>query len=759
MPKKKIKQPEVQDTAEVRDQRITDTIETNYMPYVMTVIVSRAIPEIDGFKPSQRKLLYTMYKMGLMTKGRTKSANVVGETMKLNPHGDAAIYETMVRLTRGNEALLHPFVDSKGSFGKQYSRDMAYSAPRYTMVKLDTFCTEIFGGIDKNAVDMVPNYDNTTTEPVLLPTAFPNILVSPNTGIAVGLQSSICSFNLAEICDGTIAMLKKPDISVDTLLDIIIAPDFAGGGNLIYDREQMRTLYETGIGSIRLRARYTYDKQNSCIEVLQIPYSTSIEIILKRILDLVKEGKIKEITDVRDEISLSGFKLALDVRRGTDVDALMNRLFKLTTLEDTFACNFNVIVDKTPRLLGLREILAEWIRFRMNCVRRELTFDLEKKKEKLHLLRGLGKILLDIDKAIQIVRETEKETDVVPRLMNGFSIDEIQAEYIAEIRLRHLNREYILERIREIETLQKEIADLEDTIRDELRIKSIIIKQLTDIKKKYGKPRKTQLMYADEIVDVPEENPVEKYDVHVTLTKEGYFKKITRQSLRLADEHKLKDGDEIVSAEDTDNLAELLFFTDKAQVYKTKVDDFENTKASALGDYIPAKLEMDDDEHPIMMKAMHEYPDDAHLICVFANGKGVRIPIKAYETKNNRRKLTGALSDVSPVVALVYEEKAMDLLLLNTAGKGILISSSLIPVKTTRTSQGVSLFTMKEGITIREVISGDILRKYPGAVKLRKNKIPAVGIAQSVMAELSAKPLTEGEQLELLPAAEEDRNE
>ena len=750
MPRKKTKEPEIKSTAEIRDQHITETIESNYMPYVMTVIVSRAIPEIDGFKPSQRKLLYTMYRMGLMTKVRTKSTNVVGETMKLNPHGDAAIYDTMVRLTRGNEALLHPFIDSKGSFGKQYSRDMAPAAPRYTEAKLDAFCTEIFGGIEKNAVEMIPNYDNTTTEPSLLPTSFPNILVSPNTGIAVGLQSSICSFNLAEICDGTIAMLKKPDISVDKLLDIVIAPDFAGGGNLVYDRDQMRTLYETGVGIVRLRARYTYDKQNSCIEVLQIPYSTSIEIILKRILDLVKEGKIKEITDVRDEISLSGFKLALDVRRGTDADALMNRLYKLTTLEDTFACNFNVIVDKTPRLLGLREILQEWIRFRMDCVRRELTFDLEKKKEKLHLLRGLGKILLDIDKAIRIVRETEKESDVVPRLMEGFAIDAIQADYIAEIRLRHLNREYILERIREIETLQNEINELEDTIRDALRIKAIIIKQLTEIKKKYGKPRKTQLMYAEEIVEVPEEEPVERYDVHVTLTKEGYFKKITRQSLRLADEHKLKDGDEIVSAEDTDNLAELLFFTDKAQVYKAKVDDFENTKASALGEYIPAKLEMDDDEHPIMMKAMHSYPDNEHLICIFANGKGVRIPIKAYETKNNRRKLTGALSDVSPIVALIYEDKTKDLLLLNTAAKGILISSALIPVKTTRTSQGVILFNMKEGITVREVVAGDVLRKYPGAARLRKNKIPAVGIAQSLMTELSAKPLAEGEQIGLV---------
>ncbi len=737
MPKKKNDKPmENLTPAVIEDQPITETIEKNYMPYVMTVIVARAIPEIDGFKPSHRKLLYTMYKMGLMNGARTKSANVVGQTMRLNPHGDMAIYETMVRLTRGNEALLHPFVDSKGSFGKQYSRDMAFAAPRYTEVKLDPFCAEIFAGIDKNAVDMVPNYDNTMEEPSLLPTTFPNVLVSPNTGIAVGLQSNICSFNLAEICDGTIALLKNPETGVDKLLDLIVAPDFAGGANLIYDRSQMKKIYETGTGSFRLRARYAFDKQKSCIEILQIPYSTSIEVILKRILDLVKEGKVKEITDVRDEIDLSGFKLTLDVRRGTDPDALMNRLFKLTTLEDTFACNFNVLIDKTPKLLGIRQILLEWIRFRMRCVRRELSYDLAKKKDKLHLLRGLGKILLDIDKAIRIVRETERESDVVPRLMEGFSIDEIQAEYIAEIKLRHLNREYIVERIKEIESLQQEIADLEALIGDDLKVKEYIIGQLKQIKKKYGKPRKTQIIFADDIPEVPDEEPVENYAVHVVLTREGYFKKITQQSLRVADAHKLKDGDEIANAEDTDNTAELLFFTDKAQVYKAKVEDFDTTKASALGEYIPAKLGMDDDEHPIMMKALQTYKEEHNMIFLFANGKGVKIPVTAYETKNNRKKLTGAFSDASPIVAAIYEDgKPMDLLLENSAAKGILISSELISVKATRSSQGVTLFTMKEPVEITAVRYGEELSAIENRQKLRKNKVPAVGISLSVLGE------------------------
>jgi len=715
----------------VVNQPITDTIEKNYMPYVMSVIVSRAIPEIDGFKPSHRKLLYTMYKMGLMTGARTKSANVVGQTMRLHPHGDAAIYETMVRLTRGYEALLHPFVDSKGSFGKQYSRDMVCAAPRYTEVKLDGVCTELFGGIDKNAVEMVPNYDNTMQEPTLLPTSFPNILVSPNMGIAVGMQSTICSFNLCEVCDGTIALLKNPKTDTDKLLDLIKAPDFSTGANIIYDREQLKGIYNTGHGKFRMRARYSYDKAAGCIEVLQIPYSTSIEIIIGKITDMIKDGKLKEVTDIRDEIGLNGFRLTLDIKKGTDPDALMAKLFKLTALEDDFTCNFNVIIDGTPRQLGVIGILNEWIRFRIGCVRRELTYDLAKKKDKLHLLIGLGKILIDIDKAIKIVRETEKEADVVPRLMEGFGIDEIQADYIAEIKLRHLNREYIIERIKEIEELQREIAELEKTIADDGRIKEIIIKQLTAIKKKYGKPRKTQLIYADEIEEAPVIETVENYPVYVVLTKEGYFKKITYQSLRGADEQRLKDGDEIANSEESENISELIFFTDKAQAYKAKTADFDTCKASALGDFIPAKLSFDDGENPVMMKALTDYNENHNFIFIFENGKGVRIPVTAYATKTNRKRLTGAFSDASPIVAVIYESEPLDLLLLNSAGKGILINSELISQKTTRSSAGINLFNMKGDVRITDVLWGDRIKSVSNHSRMRKNKLPATGIAVS----------------------------
>lgn len=715
--------------AYIEDQVITETIEKNYMPYVMTVIVSRAIPEIDGFKPSHRKLLYTMYKMGLLTGPRQKSANIVGQTMRLNPHGDAAIYETLVRLTRGNEALLHPFIDSKGSFGKQYSRDMAYAASRYTECKLDPICAEIFEGIDKNAVDMVPNYDNTQTEPTLLPTTFPNVLVSPNSGIAVGLASSICSFNLAEVCDGTIAILKNPKLSTDKLLDLIKAPDFPGGGNLIYDREQLRAIYETGRGSVKVRARYSVDKQNSCVEILQIPYSTTIELIFKKILDLVKDGKLREIKDVRDEIDLNGFKLTIDVAKGTDPDLLMAKLFKLTTLEDSFDCNFNVLVDGAPRLLGVSDILREWIRFRIGCLRRELTFDLKKKKDKLHLLRALGKILLDIDKAIAIVRETEREADVVPRLMEGFYIDRVQAEYIAEIKLRHLNREYIIERIKEIESLQKEILHLEETIADELKLKALIIDQLKEIKKKYGKPRKTQLIYSDDLIEAPVTEQIENYNVWIVLTQEGYFKKITYQSLRGADEQKLKDGDEVLNSENTENIAELMFISDRGRAYKAKVNDFDTVKASALGDFLPAKLDFDSDERPILMKSMLDgYPPEHHIIYIFENGKGVRIPVSAYETKGNRRRLTGAYSESSPVVAAIYETGPTDILILSGDGRGIYINSSLIPEKTTRTASGVTLFNLKKNQTVVSVLYGERMREYPNVQKYRRTKIPATGV-------------------------------
>jgi DNA gyrase subunit A len=733
MPRKKKESPSVPETAaEVRDQQITDTIEKNYMPYAMSVIVSRAIPEIDGFKPSHRKLLYTMYKMGLLNPStpRTKCSNVVGATMTLNPHGDMAIYETLVRLTRDNEALLHPFIDSKGSFGKHYSRDMAFAAPRYPEVKLEAFAGELFGGIDKDAVDMVPNFDNTQTEPVLLPTSFPNILVSPNTGIAVGLASQISSFNLGEICDGTVALLKNPKTTTDKLLDLIKAPDFSGGANLIYDREQMRQIYETGQGSFKMRAKYRWDKANSVIEITEIPYSTALEVIIKRITDLLKEGKFKEISDIRDEIDLSGFKIAIDVKRGTDPDTLMQKLYQQTTLEDTFSCNFTVLIDGSPKQLGVRDLLTEWISFRMKCVRRELSFELGKKKEKLHLLRGLGKILLDIDKAIRIVRGTAKESEVVPRLMEGFSIDEVQAEYIAEIRLRHLNREYILDRIREIEALQKEIADLEAVIADDIKVRELIAKQLQAIKKKYGQPRKTEIIAATDELPLPDEDEVENYPVYVVLTKEGYFKKITRQSLLRADEQKLKEGDEIVSAEESENVSDLLFFTDRAQCYKAKTADFDPVKASGLGEYIAAKLGFEEGEKPVMMKALTEYRDEDHFIFLFENGKGVKIPASAYETKTNRKKLTGAFSQVSPIVAVFFEAEGetADVFLENSVHKGILFSSELIPEKTTRSSAGVILFNMKSGLKITKALYGESAGAA-GYAKCRKNKIPAVGIA------------------------------
>ncbi len=714
-------------TAEITDQAITDTIRTNFMPYAMYVIRDRAIPEIDGFKPSHRKLLYTMYKMGLLTGARTKSANVVGQTMRLNPHGDAAIYETLVRLTRGNESLLHPFIDTKGSFGKQYSRDMAYAASRYTEVKLDSFCAELFKGIDKHAVDMVDNYDATMKEPVLLPTTFPNVLVSPNLGIAVGMTSNICSFNLAEICDGAIQLLRRPDTPVDRMMDIIKAPDFPGGAYLIYNRDKMREVMKTGRGSFTLRSRYTYEKKDNCIDITQIPYSTSIELIMNRITDLVKEGKLKEITDFRDEIDLSGFKLTLDLRRGVDPDKLMAKLFKMTPLEDNFNCNFNVLVDGTPRQMGVVEILTEWIRFRMDCVRRELSFELKKKQDKLHLLMGLGKILLDIDKAIKIVRETELESDVVPNLMEGFGIDEIQAEYIAEIRLRNLNREYIINRIREIENLQKEIAELKDKIGDDIKVREHIAAELREIKKKYAKPRMTQLVYPEDIAVYEPENEVENYNVRVYLTRDGYFKKITPQSLRGSDEQKLKEGDIIVHEQDTENIAEVLFFSDKAQCYKAKIADFDQVKASALGDYIPAKLGFDEGEKVAAMAVLTEYRDDAYMTFVFENGKGVRVPISQYATKTNRRKLTAAYSDASPLAGATYITAPCDILIYNDAHRAIALKSELIPEKATRSSVGVQLMQMKKNQKVAGIMT-NYADKIENPGKYNKIKIPAASV-------------------------------
>ncbi len=708
-------------------QPITETIEKNYMPYVMSVIVSRAIPEIDGLKPAHRKLLYTMYKMGLLTGPRTKSANIVGQTMRLNPHGDASIYETMVRLTRGNATLLHPLVDSKGSFGKQYSSDMKYAAARYTECKLDPICAELFGGIDKNAVDMVDNYDATMKEPLLLPTTFPNILVMPNMGIAVGMASNICSFNLAEVCDGTIALLRKPNLTVDKLMEIIKAPDFSGGGMILYDREQMKQIYETGQGSVRLRARYVYDKTNNCIEIVQIPYSTTIELIQAKLTALYKEGKLKEVTDFRDEIDLNGFKLTLDIRKGIDPDKLMAKLFRQTPLEDSFKCNFNVLIDSVPRTMGLIGILSEWIRFRLGCLRRELEFDLQKKKDRLHLLLALGKILLDIDKAIRIIRKTEKDEDVVPNLMKGFDIDEIQANFIADIKLRNLNREYILNRISDIEGLQKEIAEMEDILADELRQKAVIIGQLTEIKKKYGQPRRSQIVNDWTQVSTEELNEAENYNARFVLTREGYFKKITFQSLRGNDEQKCKDGDEILNMIDGENRDDLIFFTDHAQLYRAKADDFDTTKASALGEYLPVKLKMDSDEKPILMNVQNSYPAKENVVFLFANGKGVRVSVSNYEISGNRRRITSAFSDKSPVVAAFYEKEPFELLLVSSDNRGIVIKSSLIPVMSTRTSGGVTLMSLKAGQTVVRA-SRDLSSLADGSRGLKKLKIPATGV-------------------------------
>ena len=708
-------------------QPITETIEKNYMPYVMSVIVSRAIPEIDGLKPAHRKLLYTMYKMGLLTGPRTKSANIVGQTMRLNPHGDASIYETMVRLTRGNATLLHPLVDSKGSFGKQYSSDMKYAAARYTECKLDPICAELFGGIDKNAVDMVDNYDATMKEPLLLPTTFPNILVMPNMGIAVGMASNICSFNLAEVCDGTIALLRKPNLTVDKLMEIIKAPDFSGGGMILYDREQMKQIYETGQGSVRLRARYVYDKTNNCIEIVQIPYSTTIELIQAKLTALYKEGKLKEVTDFRDEIDLNGFKLTLDIRKGIDPDKLMAKLFRQTPLEDSFKCNFNVLIDSVPRTMGLIGILSEWIRFRLGCLRRELEFDLQKKKDRLHLLLALGKILLDIDKAIRIIRKTEKDEVVVPNLMKGFDIDEIQANFIADIKLRNLNREYILNRISDIEGLQKEIAEMEDILADELRQKAVIIGQLTEIKKKYGQPRRSQIVNDWTQVSTEELNEAENYNARFVLTREGYFKKITFQSLRGNDEQKCKDGDEILNMIDGENRDDLIFFTDHAQLYRAKADDFDTTKASALGEYLPVKLKMDSDEKPILMNVQNSYPAKENVVFLFANGKGVRVSVSNYEISGNRRRITSAFSDKSPVVAAFYEKEPFELLLVSSDNRGIVIKSSLIPVMSTRTSGGVTLMSLKAGQTVVRA-SRDLSSLADGSKGLKKLKIPATGV-------------------------------
>ena len=715
-------------------QPITETLEKNYMPYAMSVIVSRAIPEIDGFKPSHRKLLYTMYKMGLLKGQKIKSANIVGQTMQLNPHGDASIYETMVRLTRGHEALLHPFIDSKGSFGKQYSRDMAYAASRYTEAKLDTFCNELFAGIDKNAVDFVPNYDNTTTEPVLLPTTFPNILVSPNLGIAVGMACSICSFNLAEICDGTIALLKNPNTTVDRLLDIVKAPDFPGGAKIIYDREQMKKIYETGTGSFKMRAKYEYVKKENCIDILEIPYSSSIESIMKKATEMIKSGKLREVVDVRDAIDLNGFKLTFDLRKDANPDIVMQKLFAATELENNFDCNFNILVEGTPYQLGVKEILLEWIKFRKKCVSRELEFDLGKKKEKLHLLEGLAKILIDIDKAIKIIRKTEKEEDVVPNLCVAFDLTKVQAEYVAEIKLRHINREYIINRAKEIDNLRAEIADIEETLRDEIKLKYLIITSLQTIKKTYGKERKTELIEKEQVAAPAKDIFFEDYNCKLILTRGGYFKKLSMQSARAAEEHKLKEGDFVIYEEETDNRGELFFFTDKAQIYRVKVADFELCKASHMGDYVPMKLGMDDDEHVVSCKMLHEINPNHHMVYIFENGKGVRVAFSAYEAKSKRRKISGAYSSASPLAGAVYEgDKPVPLFIRSDAEKGMLIKSSLIPEKATRTAGGVQIMQLPKKKGKVEFVTDRIEQIGEDATKCRKLAIPSTGVSLSQM--------------------------
>ena len=677
---------------EIVQQDISDTLRQNFMPYAMSVIMSRAIPEIDGFKPSHRKLLYTMYKMGLLGPTRTKSANIVGQTMKLNPHGDAAIYDTMVRLARGYEALLHPYVDSKGNFGKAYSRDMAWAAPRYTEAKLEAICRELFQDIDKDTVDFVDNYDSTMKEPTLLPATFPSVLVNANTGIAVGMASNICPFNLAEVCRTTIALLRDPEADIFATMQ---APDFPGGGQILFDRAQMENIYKTGRGSFRVRSRYSYDKSQNCIDVTQIPPTTTIEVIVERVIDLVKQGKLKEIADIRDETGMDGLKITIDLKRGTDPDKLMQKLFKLTTLEDSFACNFNVLIAGTPRVLGVRELLEEWTAFRVECVRRRTHFDLEKKREKLHLLQGLELILLDIDKAIRIVRETEEEAEVVPNLMIGFGIDQIQAEYVAEIKLRHLNREYILKRTQEIAELERDIAQLEGILASKAKVKGIIVKELEAVAQKYGQPRRSMILYADEVEEAQVEEEVPDYPVHLFFTKEGYFKKITPQSLRMSGEQKLKEGDEITQQLEEQNTAELLFFSDRSQVYKMKAADFADTKASVLGEYIPARAQMDEGESAAYMAVTYQY--DGFMLFFFENGKVAKVEMSAYQTKQNRKKLLNAYSDKSPLTAALYVREDCEVLLTASSGRMLLFHTGLIAPKATKNTQGVQAMNLKKG--------------------------------------------------------------
>lgn len=707
----------------VVSETITDTLKKNYMPYAMSVIISRALPEIDGFKPSHRKLLYTMYKKGLLNqdKERSKSANVVGETMKLNPHGDQAIYETMVRLTRGNESLLHPYVDSKGNFGKSYSGKMHFAAARYTEVKLDKICNELFKDIDKETVDFVPNYDNTMLEPTLLPATFPTVLVNANTGIAVSMASNVCSFNLEEICETCIALMKDPNHDIISTLK---GPDFPGGGLMLYDEAELKKVFETGRGSIKVRSKYNFDKTANCLEITEIPYTTTIEVIIDKIVELVKSGKIREVSYIRDETDIDGLKIAIDLKRGVDPDKLMQKLYRLTPLQDNYPCNFNILIAGTPKVMGVREILNEWTAFREECIQRRTYFDLQKKKEKLHLLEALAKILLDIDKAIKIIRETEAESDVVPNLMVGFGIDEIQAEYVAEIKLRNINKQYILRRTEETDSLNSDITEMEEILKDKKKVRNIIISELREVIKKYSQPRKTLFYYQSDIEEEEQEDDVPDYPVNLFVSASGYFKKITVQSLRMSSEQKLKEGDYITQSFESTNKTDLIFFTDKAQVYKSKASAFDDLKASVMGDYIPAKLSFDDGENLKTLIPTIDY--NGYVIFFFENGKAAKVPMKSYETKTNRKKLTNAYSDKSPLIAAIYLSDDCDVILRSSSGHALVFNTAMMLPKATKNSQGIQVMTLRKNalLSSAQIISGENTEQFD---KYRSKNIPSAG--------------------------------
>lgn len=727
----------IENAGVVLDQPITQTLTSNYMPYAMSVIVSRAIPEIDGFKPSHRKILYTMYKMGLITGGRVKSANAVGEVMKLHPHGDQAIYETLVRLSRGNEALLHPYIDSKGNFGKAYSRDMAYAAARYTEVKLMPLCQELFADLDKDSVDMVDSYDGRMKEPTLLPVSFPSILVNSNVGIAVGMASSICPFNLAEVCETAIAMIKNPE---HVISDTLKAPDFPGGGDIIYNADELEKIYATGRGSVRVRSRYRVDKSSGCLEIIAIPPTTTVEAIIDKVVELVKSGKVREIADIRDETDLGGLKITLDLKRGVDADKLMKRLYKLTPLEDAFSCNFNVLIGSSPRVMGVGELLNEWTAFRLECIRRRLFFDLKKKREKLHLLQGLAKILLDIDKAIKIVRETEEEREVVPNLMIGFGIDEVQADYVAEIKLRQLNREYILKRTDEIDDLKNSIDDMEETLKSRPRMLAIITSELKSVAKKFGQPRKSEIIIDDDVEEAEVEEAAPDYPVHLFFTREGYFKKITPQSWRMSGDHKLKEGDEVVQAIEASNRSHLLFFSDKGQVYKAVASDFDDTKASVLGDFIAAKLGFDEGENAVYMAVTSDYK--GYMFFGFENGKVAKITLSSYETKTRRKKLTGAYSIKEPLVGMLFAENDVTLLIKATNGKVLLLDTARIAAKTARDSIGVQVMTVK-GKNVVTTVKAFEDGMLDNAHHYNPRSIPSAGYTpreEDIMTQITLEP-------------------